>query len=498
MIPPLRPVSSNTTISSNFETILEAWRGAPSPEGAKARQTAARKIQDCYTRRGESLDLSNLSLTSLPEVFTDLARLQKLNLYNNQLSTLPQGILALSSLQELRLHNNRLTALPEGIASLSSLHQLYLSNNQLSTLPEGITSLSSLRQLYLSNNRLTALPQGTASLRSLYILDLYKNELLTLPEGIASLSSLVELNLSRNRLSTLPQGITTLSSLQMLALSDNELTTLPEGIAALRSLYTLDLSDNRLSTLPEEIASLSSLQALLLSGNQLRTLPAWLAQWPSTRRLYAENNQLSPVAVQAFLDAIARARLEDPRRGPEFTYTIYDISPERGTPPLDRVLQFSWQKFQNTFPRLQHPSYWTTLEETTRDALPPCYQFFLNHPGQDDLRSFLTRLQNTKDFLSPRTQGNMILRVHRMLVGAHTNEQFRAIMYTLIHDALTSCHDRIAEAFDGIELAWTALCHSESMTDHEVIKFIIGQKRRVLLDTIAAKTIQDRRLGACH
>lgn len=104
------------------------------------------------------LDLSDLSLTDLPESISRLPRLHTLSLQNNQLTSLPEVIFQLSQLQWLSLSRNRLLRLPESIAQLSRLEVLLLDDNQLMMLPEGLKDLTRLNQLYLHGNLALGLP----------------------------------------------------------------------------------------------------------------------------------------------------------------------------------------------------------------------------------------------------------------------------------------------------------------------------------------------------
>ena len=130
----------------------------PTPD--EAYQEAERRIAEAKREGRRELDLTFLSLLSLPESIGQLTNLQTLWLVNNQLSALPESIGQLANLQTLDLYINHLSALPESIGQLASLQTLDLGGNQLSELPESIEQLASLQTLYLHDNpALNILPE---------------------------------------------------------------------------------------------------------------------------------------------------------------------------------------------------------------------------------------------------------------------------------------------------------------------------------------------------
>jgi Leucine-rich repeat (LRR) protein len=97
-------------------------------------------------RNQEVLDLSDLSLNELPDIFMHQffkERLLNLNLSFNELTELPGSISRLTVLRTLNISNNQLATLPESIAQLPFLEELNLfGNSQLVDLPQTIITLS--------------------------------------------------------------------------------------------------------------------------------------------------------------------------------------------------------------------------------------------------------------------------------------------------------------------------------------------------------------------
>ena len=239
------------------------------------------------------LDLSGLSLTSLPESISRLTKLQTLNLADNNLASLPESIGRLAELQELNLARNGLTSLPESINQLAGLQAMDLWANKLATLPESIGQLARLQALGLRGNKLAILPESIGRLAGLQALDLRNNNLASLPESIGRLTKLQALKLADNKLASLPESIGQLVGLQTLDLSSNKLASLPESIGRLAGLQALDLSSNKLASLPESIGRLAGLQTLNLADNNLASLPESIGRLAKLQELGLAGNGLA-------------------------------------------------------------------------------------------------------------------------------------------------------------------------------------------------------------
>jgi len=466
--------------SSYFELANDLTRWCEqATNGEKPRRIeAAKLIKDCYIRNSYHLNLEWFRLTNLPDSIGNLSSLKRLYLSNNLLTALPDSIGNLISLQGLDLSRNRLTTIPDWIGNLGSLQILELRANQLTTIPDCIRNLSSLRVLQLGENQLTEIP-----------------------DCIGNLSSLRNLYLSKNQLDTFPNWIGNLRLLK-LELGSNQLTVIPNSINNLRSIQDIDLSDNQLTTVPDCIGNLSSLLALNLHMNQLTTIPPILANLSNQCLLRADNNLLSPVAIQTFQDAIAQTRQSHPLLGPIFEFTIHD-TPSLQVESLEENLHFWLKKFQIIFPKNSNETLWINRDITrypTERAPIESLSFYnplleLDDQEKTNLTQFLQRVQKTKDFASPRTQGNVVLRVDRMLEGACKNPEFLRMMNWIIEGALSTCNDRVAEALDQIEIQWKILCNSQNLTDQELADLLIGLNRLDKLNQIANAKIAEKRLG---
>lgn len=319
---------------------------------------ALKRIAACRKRgkKGLSLRLNYLGLTTLPPGVGQLSPLKELDLSGNEFTTLPPEILKLSSLKKLYLCYNHLTALPSEIGKLSALTQFNLASNQFTALPPEIDQLRELRQLDLSGNQLTTLPPEIGKLTELKELDLANNQLTALPPELRQLSALTQLYLHNNPGLNLPPDVlgppwkdasdtnpparpsdildyyfaqhpedkdstaepmgekaqaaydAALRKIDecrrmglrgtSLDLSHLGLTVLPPEIGQLSSLTVLHLTDNQLTALPPEIGRLSALTVLYLANNQLSALPPEIGQLSALTYLSLSNNQLTVLPPQ--------------------------------------------------------------------------------------------------------------------------------------------------------------------------------------------------------
>ncbi|KAL6060048.1 signal-induced proliferation-associated 1-like protein 3 [Balamuthia mandrillaris] len=220
-----------------------------------ARSPLLLAYHDAMSGRKSSLVLSSLGLNSFPYSF-DL------------------GALA-DFLCELDISDNSLTALPESLSKLHHLKILCANDNQLSSLPCSISSLRALEQLKLARNSFASICQEVGMLNQLLYLDVSDNQLVRIdPQLFQQLQLLEHVNLARNRLSEIPQAIFKLPHLQELLLGHNHIRWLPTAIKECSGLRVLDLSGNHITRLPAELIDFyRQLEALNVEGNDMSSPP---------------------------------------------------------------------------------------------------------------------------------------------------------------------------------------------------------------------------------
>ncbi|PON86382.1 LRR domain containing protein [Trema orientale] len=235
------------------------------------------KRKSIEEERLEIVDLSGLSLESLPNPTLNLGIICKLDLSNNNLQIIPESLIArLLNVVVLDVHSNQFRTLPNSIGCLSKLKVLNVSGNHIESLPKTIENCRSLEELNANFNQLSKLPDTIGfELTNLKKLSVNSNKLVFLPRSLSHLTSLRILDARLNCLRSLPEDLENLINLEILNVSQNfqYLETLPYSVGLLLSLVELDVSYNKITTLPDSIGCLRKLQKLCVEGNPLVSPP---------------------------------------------------------------------------------------------------------------------------------------------------------------------------------------------------------------------------------
>ncbi|GLT80279.1 hypothetical protein SLA2020_517300 [Shorea laevis] len=227
--------------------------------------------------RLEIVNLSGMSLDSLPKPTLNLATICKLDLSNNNLQSIPEFLtLRLLNVVVLDVRSNQLKCLPNSMGCLSKLKVLNVSGNLLQSLPKTIQNCRCLEELNCNFNLLSKLPDNIGyELVNLKKLRVNSNRLVFLPQSVAHLTSLRVLDARLNCLRSLPQDLENLINLEVLNVSQNfqYLGSIPYSVGFLISLVELDVSYNKITTLPNSMGCLGKLQKLCVEGNPLVSPP---------------------------------------------------------------------------------------------------------------------------------------------------------------------------------------------------------------------------------
>ncbi|KAL3743964.1 hypothetical protein ACJRO7_013247 [Eucalyptus globulus] len=230
----------------------------------------------------EVVDLSGLSMESLPNPTPNLALICKLDISNNNLQTIPESMVArLLNVVVLDVHSNQLKVLPNSIGCLVKLKVLNVAGNYLRFLPRTIENCRSLEELNANFNQLVRLPDTIGfELLNLKKLSVSSNKLVLLPHSTSHLTSLRILDARLNCLRSLPEDMENLIKLEVLNVSQNFqcLETLPYSIGLLLSLVELDVSYNKIMALPDSLGCLQKLQKLCVEGNPLTSPPVEIVE----------------------------------------------------------------------------------------------------------------------------------------------------------------------------------------------------------------------------
>lgn len=190
--------------------------------GRDDRYLARDRIISCWRKEGPQqkafdltpigweLDLSNLTLPSLPELDADFSHVGSLKLNNMSLSTSPeQFLLRHRGVRWLDMSNNQLRELPQALNQMNGLTRLLLHGNQIQLTPvtaQVLAQRTTLRALSMAINPLRIAPDFSA-ITDLRTLSLQNCELETYPTGIGAQPLLEYVALLNNRITELPDSL---------------------------------------------------------------------------------------------------------------------------------------------------------------------------------------------------------------------------------------------------------------------------------------------------
>lgn len=257
---------------------------------------------------------------------------------------------------------------------------------------------------------------------------------------------------------------------------DNEVGDRIEAQSRILQCYyqsnpSLDLSGLNLTSIPDCLAFLDHIRDLNLMINNLEVIPDSLVNLRHLRRLNITHNSITSIP---YFMAI-RSDLELITDQVQLFQIMHEI-----TRRMDRVSEeLNLEKELN---------FWFSLEnEHTLDTKLVYSLFQIEDVKQNNLAEFLFKLKETADYKNPITKRRIIERVVSMLIGIGNDKEFAGLVFSIIHESLSSCVDRIALAFDEIESSWIMHFELAKMNMKEKASFLIGSHRKELLQKAARK-----------
>lgn len=233
----------------------------------------------------DSLDLSAMKLTSLPDQIKVFQNLKELNLRGNELVEFPEILTRLPNLRKLNLSHNFLRRLPRSIAKLRQLEEIHLDHNQLEEIPVGIAGLNRLRTIDLSHNAISSLEviyylwENGFTSDALLDVKISDNKISDIADfKLALFPCLQSLDVSGNMLTAFPDCITKCADLRVVRAARNRIATIPASIGELTNLTHLDLTNNRLTSLTFALRRLHSLREFGVAQNEGLGLPRELVE----------------------------------------------------------------------------------------------------------------------------------------------------------------------------------------------------------------------------
>ncbi|QGM97392.1 leucine-rich repeat-containing protein kinase family protein [Methylocystis parvus] len=196
-------------------------------------------------RRGDLAGARELRLPGLaefPREIFDLAdTLEILDLSNGSLTALPEDIGRLANLRALFCSGNRFERLPPALGGCAALSQIGFRGAGMREVPAEALP-SQLRWLTLTDNRIERLPAEIGERPLLQKLMLAGNRLDRLPETLAGAPNLELIRLSANQFDALPIWLSQLPRLAWIAWAGNPFERAPEAAsAALVSWHDIDV-----------------------------------------------------------------------------------------------------------------------------------------------------------------------------------------------------------------------------------------------------------------
>ena len=245
------------------------------------------------------------------------------------------------------------------------------------------------------------------------------------------------------------------------------------ALREVRPTGSLSLSDLNLRTLPPVVCELPNLRHIHVGGNPLRSLPPSLSSLGPECFLHGLDARHLPMPVVAELCGDAGTW-----RGPTVVFAVGSLEPYR-------------QQLLALDPEHDPP----TLASAISGWLPAdspelaAWQAFNDDAGASGFAELLTRLAATQDGRGPL----LAPRVREVLVELGRTEDLRATCFAVAQEALETCNDRVALAFEQMEAA--IVDHQAQRGDLSgpaILELAQRKFRLATLDDIATETIGKR------
>ncbi|TMU79646.1 hypothetical protein FGA82_12705 [Pseudomonas fluorescens] len=182
------------------ERIIICWR----------RETAQKHAFD-GTPIGLELDLSGLTLPTLPDLSIDFSHVGSLRLSSMNLTASPEGFLTrFRHVRWLDMSNNRLRDLPPAVGEMHGMTRLFLQHNQLELTADAAQILAgriTLRALWIDNNPQLGVIPDFSQITDMREVSLSSTGITQWPTGLFDQPLLTRIDLSNNRITTIPDFV---------------------------------------------------------------------------------------------------------------------------------------------------------------------------------------------------------------------------------------------------------------------------------------------------
>ncbi|HEX4840258.1 MAG TPA: NEL-type E3 ubiquitin ligase domain-containing protein, partial [Rhabdochlamydiaceae bacterium] len=421
-----------------------------------------------------------------------LQTVTKLDLHDVDFTKLRLRLDQFPRLESLNLKSSKNVAnFLSNIPLLNQLKTIDLTSTGLATFPASLVSqCPNLEELNLSSNEITALPEAAQLPTALKKLDLSKNKLASFPSPVSQCRDLKELDISSNKITIFP-SLDQFPNLKKLNISSNEIATLPEADRLPETLKELVVSNNQhISAIPDSLLRMRVGCLIEVAG--IFNFDIFQAFYRRILDIRAHTSFHRGVNLQSSMDNSMQMinggirRLIAERLSTQIA-SILAPSYEEAEVSFEQTLLFWLTEYQKNFSKFC---------ENQSDRLPKagvCPDFYkplLNHPERGKLSLFLERLKASQDYIDGGTSRiQLIRRVYRMLELAAAELRFCEILFPLLHDACSTCHDRPALVFNRVEIQMELFTAKEK-DEKALAKLCIGLKRFALLEKCAEERIK--------
>jgi hypothetical protein len=254
-------VVGGTEIKRTFADMMECIEKACKeghlymPAYASTEDDAKKAFAAFQNRRNELARIISVSVDSklLPAIFPLLEAdtVRKLSVYGDSPNFHWSYLEKCRSLTSLEIRNLSTTSLPDWICNLENLTTLKISDSSFfEQLPDTIGNLKSLTELVLKNNKkLRTIPMSIGDLKSLTKLVLENNDnLRILPDSVSNLKNLTVLKIHRSPVVILPKNIINLTALEYVDIFGTKINSVPPSISSVKTF----IANTRIELIPQE------------------------------------------------------------------------------------------------------------------------------------------------------------------------------------------------------------------------------------------------------
>ncbi|MCL1827777.1 MAG: hypothetical protein FWG20_07065, partial [Candidatus Cloacimonetes bacterium] len=232
-----------------------------------------------------SLYVKSKHIQKFPHEVGRLKRLQNLALWCREITELPDQI-AECPLVTMSLGCSKLTSLPESFRNLKRLQSFLYQFDSIAELPELIWSWESLSYLDLTMPIIEKIPENISNLKRLAYFNISKISIKKIPDYFMMLP--LEYLSLKGTFESIPPSVGNLPNLKELYLSSPNLKSLPDSFEQLHSLRKLTVDAKSIKSLPTSLGGCSNLESISIKSDCLTKLPTTFSKLEKLQQIYLD------------------------------------------------------------------------------------------------------------------------------------------------------------------------------------------------------------------